>query len=111
MLAVDLIHNFHSSSTFNYLLIYKLAPTLTVGHYYNSPYKRSPPDLFEDVLRFFFLRKIHASDPPNSGLHLACLPLKSDEALEEDPQDDPQDDPQEDPQDDPQDDPEVLPLP
>ena len=64
-------------------LIYQLAPTLTVGHYYNIPYKWSPPDLFEDVLCI----KIYAADPPNSGLHLACLSLKSDKALQDLPQD------------------------
>ena len=47
-------------------LIYQLAPTPTVGHYYNSPYKRSPPDLFEDILRIFLLCEIYA--PPSSGL-------------------------------------------
>ena len=49
-------------------LIYQLAPTPTVGHYYNSAYEGSPPDLFEDVLRIFLLCEIYAAKPPSSGL-------------------------------------------
>lgn len=51
-------------------------PNSTIGHYYNSPYKQSPPDLFV----CFFLCKIRTSKPQNSGLHIPLAPRYSKEA-------------------------------
>ena len=80
-------------------LIYQLMPTQTVCHYYNSPYRWSPSDLFKDIICIVFLWKIVTSDPPKSGLHQASALQDSMEALhaliprvhQEDPRDDPQD--------------------
>ena len=74
-------------------------PTLTVGHYYNSPSIRSPSDLFKDVLHIFSLCKnLHCWSSKFRNPSIGCTsrferrsPSFSPKVHEDDPHVNPQD--------------------